>query len=536
MTQLLIVDDEPLVQIGIRSMLNWENLGIEIAGTASNGKQAYDIILEKQPQIVITDIKMPIMDGMQLIESCQELPHPPLFILLTSYEEFQLVRQAISYQVLDYLVKLELTEEILTAPVKKALMILEKEKKISLPPKNAVSDFSVFVDNFYIRLLLNLFETEEQFENLCSLLSIRFDSAAYAVGYLKMANTRQSESLLHPEDTTLFQSSYEMMKSLIAKYLPCHILFLDTTHFAIIFQFEKDDLDCWKARIEDAVNQTCRMLYNYYSIEIMTAIGSLVSNPREISSSYSDCRQIFEETPHAGKHLMFIDDMPDSAKNHNVFHIAIFKDELQKAFSEYDSKALAAVMNDIIELFHNDSRHYAQALSAASNVLHLVLSYLNNGENLLNQIFSESSGYNCLYEAENVPQIMQWMSVLRDGLCRLFSEHQKDYKNRTISSVKKYINEHVEEKITLNQVADIFSISPNYLSILFSKYNDMGFVDYINHAKIERAKLLLSEGTMKVYEISDKLGYESAFYFSRVFKKIEGVSPREYSNSSVTEL
>ena len=221
---------------------------------------------------------------------------------------------------------------------------------------------------------------------------------------------------------------------------------------------------------------------------------------------------------------------------HNVFHIAIFKDELQKAFSEYDSKALAAVMNDIIELFHNDSRHYAQALSAASNVLHLVLSYLNNGENLLNQIFSESSGYNCLYEAENVPQIMQWMSVLRDGLCRLFSEHQKDYKNRTISSVKKYINEHVEEKITLNQVADIFSISPNYLSILFSKYNDMGFVDYINHAKIERAKLLLSEGTMKVYEISDKLGYESAFYFSRVFKKIEGVSPREYSNSSVTEL
>ena len=193
MTQLLIVDDEPLVQIGIRSMLNWENLGIEIAGTASNGKQAYDIILEKQPQIVITDIKMPIMDGMQLIESCQELPHPPLFILLTSYEEFQLVRQAISYQVLDYLVKLELTEEILTASVKKALMILEKEKKISLPPKNAVSDFSVFVDNFYIRLLLNLFETEEQFENLCSLLSIRFDSAAYAVGYLKMANTRQTK-------------------------------------------------------------------------------------------------------------------------------------------------------------------------------------------------------------------------------------------------------------------------------------------------------------------------------------------------------
>ena len=93
MVQLLIVDDEPLVQIGIRSMLNWESMGIEIAGTATNGRQAYDIILEKHPEIVITDIKMPIMDGMQLIKKCQSQEHPPLFILLTSYEEFALVTE-----------------------------------------------------------------------------------------------------------------------------------------------------------------------------------------------------------------------------------------------------------------------------------------------------------------------------------------------------------------------------------------------------------------------------------------------------------
>ena len=119
MVKLLIVDDEPLVQIGIRSMLNWEKLGIEVAGTAANGKQAYDFILENQPEIVITDIKMPVMDGMELIEKCQSLEQTPLFILLTSYEEFHLVKQSISYQVLEYLVKLELTEEVLTTPYKR---------------------------------------------------------------------------------------------------------------------------------------------------------------------------------------------------------------------------------------------------------------------------------------------------------------------------------------------------------------------------------------------------------------------------------
>ena len=164
-------------------------------------------------------------------------------------------------------------------------------------------------------------------------------------------------------------------------------------------------------------------------------------------------------------------------------------------------------------------------------MLHLTLSCLSNGEEQLNQIFGESAnGYNCLYEAETVPQVLSWMTVLCDGLCRLFSEHNKDYKNRTISAVKKYINEHVDEKITLNQLSDVFNISPNYLSILFSKYNDMGFIDYVNHAKIECAKEMLDEGTLKIYEISDKLGYESAFYFSRVFKKVEGVSPRDYIN------
>lgn len=162
MIKLLIVDDEPLVQIGIRSMLNWEMFGIKIAGTATNGKQAYDFILENHPEIVITDIKMPVMDGMELIEKCQSLEHPPLFILLTSYEEFHLVRQAISYQVLDYLVKLELTEDVLTKSIQKALNILEKAKRqtSSVEPN---TDLSLLVDNFYVRLLLNLFETEEQF-------------------------------------------------------------------------------------------------------------------------------------------------------------------------------------------------------------------------------------------------------------------------------------------------------------------------------------------------------------------------------------
>ena len=129
MIKLLIVDDEPLVQIGIKSMLNWADYGIEICGTAANGQAALSMIEDLGPELVITDIKMPIMNGLDLVKQCREQFGPiPVFIVLTSYEEFQLVRTALSYQVADYLVKLELDPSSLAESITRALKRLEKEK------------------------------------------------------------------------------------------------------------------------------------------------------------------------------------------------------------------------------------------------------------------------------------------------------------------------------------------------------------------------------------------------------------------------
>ena len=100
-----------------------------------------------------------------------------------------------------------------------------------------------------------------------------------------------------------------------------------------------------------------------------------------------------------------------------------------------------------------------------------------------------------------------------------------------MANVKKYINEHVEERLSLNEVAAVFGISPNYLSQLFGKYNETGFSEYVNSCKIRESKKLLQEGHLKVYEIAEMLGFESAFYFSKVFKKLEGMSPTEYLNA-----
>ena len=127
MIKLLIADDEPLVQVGIKSMLNWADFGIEVCGTAMNGQAALDMIREYSPELVITDIKMPLMNGLELARICrEEMGSIPLFIILTSYEEFPLIKEALSYQVVDYLIKLELDEKHLSESIHRALKRLEE--------------------------------------------------------------------------------------------------------------------------------------------------------------------------------------------------------------------------------------------------------------------------------------------------------------------------------------------------------------------------------------------------------------------------
>ena len=155
MYQVLIVDDEPLVQAGIRSMLNWSELDMEICGTAMNGQAALKIIEDTSPDIVITDIKMPVMSGLELIKICRERfgqTHPQ-FIILTSYEDFHMAKEAVSYQVSDYLVKLELTPDILKEAVSKVKKQIQKAETTEKPSTVSVHPFN---DKFFISLLHKL--------------------------------------------------------------------------------------------------------------------------------------------------------------------------------------------------------------------------------------------------------------------------------------------------------------------------------------------------------------------------------------------
>ncbi len=530
MIKLLIADDEPLVLIGIKSMINWADFGIEICGTAMNGQAALDMIREYSPELVITDIKMPLMNGLDLARTCrEEMGSIPLFLILTSYEEFPLIKEALSYQVVDYLIKLELDEEHLSASIRRALERLE-ELKASKAFKQVSGRpmLQSYRDKFFMRLLHNLFDSREQFEIQMRDLKLDFSDNCYMASHGEIHSNIAREMNIS-QQMNLYSSSLQMIQELLNKHIPCYVISLDKIHFAVIYHFPTA-AQMKTGNIRAAWENTCSMVHNYFNVWLSAGIGSPVDDPMKISASYQEARQAIGMASRQAPIVFFSRSNGNSCRN--AFNITVFKNALTQAFEEFDTDILYRTLSEISELFLSYPQRFLQAVDGACNILYLALSLLPDGENTLQEIFSAyPDGYRSLYKQEDVVQIAQWLNTLRDGLCQVLKNKRKTYKDHVVSSVQKYINSHLEDRLTLNEVAAVFGLSPNYLSALFKKNCGIGFSEYITQKKITLAKSLLLEHRLKIYEAADRLGFESAFYFSKVFKKVEGVSPRDYIQS-----
>ncbi|MBQ8638726.1 MAG: response regulator [Lachnospiraceae bacterium] len=523
--KVLIVEDEPLVLIGIKTLLQNSSHRLQLCQTASNGCAALEIIEQERPEIVITDIRMPKMDGLELIRTCRrKYGEIPVFIILTNYEEFHLAKEALTLGVIDYLVKLELTADTLDQALQQALHRLNE---LAPPAPEPPRFLQFYKERFFIRLLNNLFENEEQFQLECRDLGLSFEGfSAFVTCYFQLSSAKLTEMTAR-QQMDLYASSLDMLQNILPRYHSCYCVPLDARHLAVLFLLPSGEEARRNQLLTDAVGNASAMLKSYYGAELTGACGTPVISPLALHESFQAARHLFTQTDPSTPFLL-----PDSKSSHSrqhVFNMSLFKDSIARAYEEYDAQKLSDLVTSITDLFAEHPDHYVQAMDAASNILYLSLSLISDGETVVSSIFSASpAGYRSLYSLTTAGQVMDWLRTLCDGLCHFFEERKKDYKNHIVSGVRRYIQEHVEEKLSLNEVAAAFGISPSYLSLLFKKYSDCGFSEYVSQMKISRAKELIQGGTMKIYEIADQLGFENAFYFSKVFKKVEGCSPRDY--------
>lgn len=531
MIKLLIADDEALVCIGLQSMLKWEEYNIEIVGIAHNGAQAEEMIESLRPDIVITDIKMPVKTGLEVAEAVRKKQSRlPLFIILTSFEEFEYAKSAIELQAVDYLVKLELTSQMLTASILKAISRLEDykslEKNVSDSPHR--SDLQGHREKFFTRLLNNLFENKNQYLLQLKDLEIQLTQPAYVVSTCRILGPTSIPSR-GDKLVALCSSTVQMAKETLAQAGECHVVSLDMRNFAVILPAAGGtDPAGWTPEIGKLLAHMASVLHNYFNVTVIGAVGYAVEDPYLLRDSYESARRAM---PEAVREQSFVFYSPEThaQEEHPLFDFSESRQDIRRAFEEMDTRALYAIITRMIEDFDSRPELVVPAMDAACNVLYMATSLLADGKNMVEQIFGdEPEGYRAIYQQHTMEGIVSWLTRFRDGSCELLSTRRQSYKEQLVKNVQSYIKRNLDSKLSLNQVADVFSFSPNYLSHLFSKTAGINFVDYITETKIAAAKDMMLRGEGRVYEISQKLGYESAFYFSKVFKKVEGISPREF--------
>jgi two-component system response regulator YesN len=537
MIKLLIADDETLVCVGLQSMLKWEEYNIEIVGTAHNGGQAEEMIDTLRPDIVITDIKMPVKSGLEVAASVRKkYGRLPLFIILTSYEEFEYARAAVDVQASDYLVKLELTPQALSESIVKVISILEEYHAMETSPSlDYRSNLNAQRDKFFIRLFNNLFENRDQFMLHKEDLSLELTEPAYAVCICRIV---EPESVPPSGDklVTFCSSTLQMAKSTLLTDRPCFVTSLDLRNFAITIPVAAADPDVWEPEIARLLGHMALILRNYFNVTIMGSIGYAVEDPYLIRDSYQAARQSLPDAVRQNGFVFFArnaDDAQETAR----FDFSAMQSEMRRAFEEIDTRALHDIITKMIETFENRHDALVPAIDAACNVLFMATSMLADGKEMVEHIFeNEPEGYRSIYQMHSIEGVISWLTRFRDGCCTILSSRKQSYKTQVVGNVQEYIKRNLDVKLTLNHVADVFNFSPNYLSHLFSKVAKVNFVEYITETKMAAAKDMMQRGEGRIYEISQKLGYDSAFYFSKVFKKVEGISPREFLQRIETEM
>ncbi|MCI9457722.1 MAG: AraC family transcriptional regulator [Oscillospiraceae bacterium] len=272
-----------------------------------------------------------------------------------------------------------------------------------------------------------------------------------------------------------------------------------------------------------------QVVYNYFNVRMICAVGCKVEHPMKLCESYYSARLCLTSQQRRDEAVAFFDGKPGNGDPARVFDMALYKCSLIRAFEEQDADTLEQLMNQIIDSIRIDPSRQLQAMDAACNLLFLCLSQFTGGEEIISQTFSqEPEGYRCIYRQRSTMEIADWVSALGDGLVRALRSQKRGYKDQIIRQIKAYIQSNLDQRLSLNNVAAVFGFSPNYLSQLFARQAGCSFVEYVTREKIRAAKEMMREDSVKFYEIAERLGFENAFYFSKVFKKIEGCSPREY--------
>lgn len=521
MDRVLLVDDELIDLEGLELLVDWASLGMTIVAALHSGREALRYIEEHALDVLVTDIRMPSVTGLELARQALERSPMLKVVFISGYEDFQCARQAIALQAAGYVLKpvddTELYHVLLS--VREAL---DRERR-----KNQLATaFEESAPLLKSQLILQLLQEPKidavsLVEQLVG-MGVAFGNGPYSVAILEADDLAWKLNPYSEQERSSFEASLTSAVANVALEYSMQWCRIQAFRYALITgrQEQMDTLDMF---IPCVANKSERLPFS-----VTIGAGGLVSSEILLHESYKQAAEALEMKLFLGKGQVLyyteapVDTWVDTKDLNSILA------ELFAAMSAYQLVRI----DDCLEELFQSVRGIKSKITVSHFSLHIIskleahLQTLN--ENFFKILDLERKNLDIIYYFETISDIQSW---LRRHLFHL-SEHLHNKKNRKnrklVEEVMKYVDQHLDQNMTLRDVADYFSFSPNHLGLVFYEEAGIYFSDYMIQARLEKASQLLKDPTIKIFEVANQVGYRNIPYFSKLFRAHFGVTPGEY--------
>jgi len=549
---VMLVDDEMIVRIGMKSVIDWEGNGFRYAGEASDGAEALELLDEVNPDIVLTDIKMPNVNGIQLIEAVKKRKPDVRILVLSSHDEFDYVRSAMKLGADDYVLKASVDPDKLIRLLKETAGKLPPNRKDDAEESAVASGGAGRTEGDPLRksalegalhraLESRLRQDERELPELREAFAGGTAYVAVARRTKGGAGDNRAKGAHSVEPTGAVGQAGGATAGFSVDTL-VHVLELNARKWAratvakatqeevvLVLGFRER---AERGRFAEIGADLVSAAERYAGTELELGFGGACSEPGELATGYAQAGKALERGFYGGGERTFVHGAAESPGPATV--VPSLSQEKEKALGlaieRLDEKEIARVLGGWFSALRASRPPVAQAIRICLDLYYALQSgfrkfgYIEDETRTEDDkpAYSEIVGFSKLRQAE------LWFERYVAGSLLAIRSAPRERGREEILELVAHMRERFDESLTLKQAADIARMSESYLSYLFKKETGKGFVEFLNELRIERAAGLLRDTHLPSYAIAEKVGYENINYFGRIFKKVKGMSPKRY--------
>lgn len=531
---ILLVDDETDVLEAMKKKIDWEALGFCLAGTAENGQEALEMAEQLHIDVVMTDIKMPYMDGLTLCKKLKENYRNIKVVIYSGFDDFEFAREAVHLEAEEYLLKPISSKDMenVFGKIKKKLgEEFDQHRNVNKLYEYYRKSLPAMQEQFVMGVLEGKI-TGERLKNMMEMYELDLNSPYYVVAnlYAEANAKEQAEKTTQLLNLSLREMAEDYLKEKMSFYC---INYLDEVILVFMLQ-EKEEIE----NVLYHLDQICKMGSRVLDVQVTGAVGQPCSSLDTLMSSYQEAKTAMEyRTIIGGSQVLYIKDIEPSPQDSVSFMEYDFQN-LVRAVKIGDRKETDEAIQSFMDSLRNGcitpNQYQLICMELSTELMKIGRSYKLRTK----QIFGagEHIPWQELYKHLSVDELESWLREICNNLRHTLRHERSDSTIRLIEQAKAYIEEHYKENdLSAETLCRRLNVSAAYFSTIFKKEVGLSFVAYLTKIRLEHAVELLRTTEDKTYVIAEAVGYTEPNYFSYVFKKQYGISPSKYRANMALE-